>query len=74
MPIHIHVEDFAEEFAESIRKIDVAMQSIAKAGIKEETIVTLIKDYYGNGISKVDIRNTLKALNRLKEIYLKKEK
>lgn len=74
MPIHIPVKDFAEEFAASIKQIDEAMQSIAKAGIKEETIVVLIKERYGSQIKKEDIRATLRALSQLKQTYLKEEK
>ncbi len=74
MPIHIPVKDFAEEFAESIKKIDIAMQSIADAGIKEETIVTLIKERYGSSIKKEDIRATLRTLADLKSLYLTEKK
>lgn len=74
MVVHIPVRDFAEEFAESIKKIDEAMQSIADAGIKQETIVTLIKARYGSRIKEQDIRNTLNTLGQLKEIYLKEKK
>lgn len=74
MPIHIPVQDFAEEFAESINRIDKAMQSIADAGIKEETIVTLIKDHYGTRINKDDIRRTIQTLGKLKSLYLTEKK
>jgi len=74
MPIHIPVRDFAEEFAQSIKSVDEAMQSIAKAGIKQETIVTLIKDKYGTRINKDDIRAVLNTLGQLKEIYLEEKK
>ncbi len=74
MPIHIPVRDFAEEFAESIKSVDEAMKSIANAGIKQETIVTLIKDRYNSRITKDDIRAVLNTLGQLKEIYLKEEK
>lgn len=74
MPIHITVQDFAEEFAESINRIDKAMQSIADAGIKEETIVTLIKERYGSSIKKEDIRATLQTLGKLKSLYLTEKK
>lgn len=74
MPIHIPVRDFAEEFAASIDKIDKAMQSIANAGIKEETIVTLIKDHYGTRINKDDIRRTIQTLSKLKSLYLEEKK
>lgn len=74
MPIHIPVRDFAEEFADSIKKVDLAMQSIADAGIKQETIVTLIKDKYGTRINKDDIRAVLNTLGDLKKIYLKEDK
>lgn len=74
MPIHIPVKDFAEEFAKSIDQVDKAMQSIAAAGIKEETIVTLIKDHYGTRINKDDIRRTIQTLGKLKSLYLKEKK
>ena len=74
MPIHIPVRDFAEEFAESIKKVDEAMQSIASAGVKQETLVTLIKDKYGTRINKDDIRAVLNTLGQLKSIYLTEEK
>lgn len=72
--VHIPVRDFAEEFAESVKKIDEAMQSIANAGIREETIVTLIKDRYGTRINKDDIRAVLRTLGQLKSIYLEEKK
>lgn len=71
MPVHIPVKDFAEEFATSIKQIDEAMKSIAAAGIKEETIVVLIKEKYGSQIKKDDIRATLRTLGQLKQLYLK---
>lgn len=74
MTIHIPVKDFAEDFAKSIKQIDEAMQSIAAAGVKEETIVTLIKERYGSQIKKEDIRATLRTLGQLKELYLVKGK
>ena len=74
MPVHIPVKDFAEDFAKSIKQIDQAMQSIAAAGIKEETIVTLIKEQYGSQIKKEDIRATLRTLGRLKQLYLTEKK
>lgn len=72
--VQIPVQDFAEEFAESVKQIDEAMQSIAKAGIKEETIVTLVKDRYGSRITKDDIRSVIRTLGQLKQIYLEKKK
>lgn len=74
MTVHIPVKDFAEEFTESIKQVDEAMQSIAKAGIKQETIVTLIKDKYGTRINKDDIRAVLNTLGQLKSIYLEEKK
>lgn len=74
MPVHIPVRDFAEEFAESIKKVDEAMKSISAAGIKQETIVTLIKDKYGTRINKDDIRAVLNTLGQLKSIYLEEKK
>lgn len=74
MPIHIPVRDFAEEFSTSIKQIDEAMKSIAASGIKQETIVTLIKARYGSRIKEQDIRNTLNTLGQLKEIYLEEKK
>lgn len=73
-PIHIPVRDFAEEFAESVKRIDESMKAISASGIKQETIVTLIKARYGSRIKEQDIRNVLNTLGQLKSIYLEEKK
>lgn len=61
-----------EILAESIVKISDAMDKLLSTPVTLDTIVLLIKNTPGmSQVSKVDIRNTLLNIQKMKEKYLK---
>lgn len=70
----IEVQSVSEELAEAIKNIDTAMQALSKSGLKESTIIVLLKDMLGNSIRKDQIQEVLYGLNNLKSRYLKGDK
>lgn len=70
----IEVQSVSDELAEAIRNIDTAMQAVSKSGLKESTIIVLLKDSLGNRVRKDQIQEVLWGLNNLKKTYLKGDK
>ena len=74
MSTQIKIQSVSDELAEAIKNIDTAMQQISNSGLKQTTIIVLIKDILGQRIKKQDIQDVLWSLNQLKSTYLKDQK